>query len=767
MANTLKLKRSAAAGVVPTTAQLQLGELAINTYDGRLFTKKNNGTDSVIEFVSNSGTWGISITGSAATLTTARTINGTSFNGSANITTANWGTGRTLTIGNTGKSVDGSGNVAWSLGEIGALPVAGGVVSGVIVSTVATGTAPLQVSSTTRVANLNAATAGNADTVGNKAIGSSGNTIPLLDQVNAWSAKQTFSAGLVLGATGGYPDRHVMIDFASDVAGTWRKLADIVAPTGTYSTLLFKVDVVDPQANHGVAHSVGTVQTETYYVACCRTESTTQDTPDACYVSGPSDLIRAVKTDTGTYEIQIKNRAQYREYRVALSVITFNGAHTVTYSDGGTASTGIAQYAASVSPTAQAVFQNVSARQYISTVATGTAPLSVTSTTGCPNLNADMVDGKHVGSSGNTLPLLDQVNTWGARQISSLAGTALHWSLYNAGSGSTAHWATNATNVLLLLSDGTTGPTDTWNSLRPFSVDVATGAVTMSNGVTIGGGLTVSNGGAAVTGGFTAYNNTNDYTQATVKFGRSSGAHIALHGGSSGNFLTHVASDANLDPFQIDIKTETKSWRHQFAVSDGFLIPGQGIRWGTGVGNDLPTTTTRSAGTRMVLYPSLSDTLVDYALGYTGYTFWSSIATNASSRCFKWFAGTTPIAALGGDGTPFVYQAAEATQDTTATLTATQMRNGIITSTPTAAITLTLPTGANMNNTLWDTDTAMDWTLINLATDGTKTVTLSSNTNHAITGDAVVAINSSARFRTRKTPFEQNGNPTFVTYRIS
>ena len=59
-------------------------------------------------------------TGSAATLTTARTINGTSFNGSANITTANWGTARTLTIGSTGKSVDGSANVSWSLAELGA-----------------------------------------------------------------------------------------------------------------------------------------------------------------------------------------------------------------------------------------------------------------------------------------------------------------------------------------------------------------------------------------------------------------------------------------------------------------------------------------------------------------------------------------------------------------------------------------------------------------------------------------------------------------------
>jgi hypothetical protein len=56
----------------------------------------------------------------ATTLQTARTISGTSFNGSANITTANWGTARTLTIGSTGKSVNGSANVAWTLAEIGA-----------------------------------------------------------------------------------------------------------------------------------------------------------------------------------------------------------------------------------------------------------------------------------------------------------------------------------------------------------------------------------------------------------------------------------------------------------------------------------------------------------------------------------------------------------------------------------------------------------------------------------------------------------------------
>lgn len=80
-----------------------------------------------------SGTWAISVTGNAATATvlqTARTINGTSFNGSASITTATWGTARNITIGGTAKSVNGSANVSWSLAEIGAPSTTGTGASG-------------------------------------------------------------------------------------------------------------------------------------------------------------------------------------------------------------------------------------------------------------------------------------------------------------------------------------------------------------------------------------------------------------------------------------------------------------------------------------------------------------------------------------------------------------------------------------------------------------------------------------------------------------
>jgi len=56
MAQTIKLKRSATAGNTPTTSQLELGELGINTTDGKLFLKKSvSGTESVVDVGDTSG----------------------------------------------------------------------------------------------------------------------------------------------------------------------------------------------------------------------------------------------------------------------------------------------------------------------------------------------------------------------------------------------------------------------------------------------------------------------------------------------------------------------------------------------------------------------------------------------------------------------------------------------------------------------------------------------------------------------------------------
>lgn len=60
--------------------------------------------------------------GSATKLQTARQINGTNFDGTANIVTSYWGIARNFTIGNTTRSVNGSGNVTWSFADIGGAP---------------------------------------------------------------------------------------------------------------------------------------------------------------------------------------------------------------------------------------------------------------------------------------------------------------------------------------------------------------------------------------------------------------------------------------------------------------------------------------------------------------------------------------------------------------------------------------------------------------------------------------------------------------------
>lgn len=97
-------------------------ELATNGNNVRL-SINNSGVVSIPGSLSVTGGVTANLTGNASTATTlatARNINGTSFNGSADITTANWGTSRTITLGNTGKAVNGSGNVSWTITEIGA-----------------------------------------------------------------------------------------------------------------------------------------------------------------------------------------------------------------------------------------------------------------------------------------------------------------------------------------------------------------------------------------------------------------------------------------------------------------------------------------------------------------------------------------------------------------------------------------------------------------------------------------------------------------------
>lgn len=55
MANLIKIKRSNEPGKVPTTGDLELGELAVNTFDGKLYIKKDDGSETIVEVGAGAG----------------------------------------------------------------------------------------------------------------------------------------------------------------------------------------------------------------------------------------------------------------------------------------------------------------------------------------------------------------------------------------------------------------------------------------------------------------------------------------------------------------------------------------------------------------------------------------------------------------------------------------------------------------------------------------------------------------------------------------
>lgn len=100
-----------------------------------------------------------------------------------------------------------------------------------------------------------------------------------------------------------------------------------------------------------------------------------------------------------------------------------------------------------------------------------------------------------------------------------------------------------------------------------------------------------------------------------------------------------------------------------------------------------------------------------------------------------------------------------------ATLTIAQLLTRIITVTSASAVALTLPTGtltdAGLSAGGLLVGQSFDWEVINLGSSS-GAVTMTAGTDHTYVGAAVVAISTSAQFRTRKTAAN-----TFVTYRVS
>ena len=73
MANKIQVKRSAVPAKVPTTTDLDLGEIGINTYDGKMYIKQDNGTPAIIQIgAGGSGTGDVTGPGSSTDNALAR-----------------------------------------------------------------------------------------------------------------------------------------------------------------------------------------------------------------------------------------------------------------------------------------------------------------------------------------------------------------------------------------------------------------------------------------------------------------------------------------------------------------------------------------------------------------------------------------------------------------------------------------------------------------------------------------------------------------------
>jgi hypothetical protein len=197
---------------IPSIEVLDIGLVKIAQYSGRVLigTGTDNGVDRLQvsgDVLATSFKGNATTATSAATLTTARTIGGVSFNGSANIdlpgvnTAGNQnttGSAATLTTTRTiwGQNFNGGANVTGALTGVTTLSM-----NNQLTNTLAIGTAPFAITSTTRVSNLNVATAGTADTwttgrtltIGStgKSVNGSGNVAWSLAEIGAAASTAT------------------------------------------------------------------------------------------------------------------------------------------------------------------------------------------------------------------------------------------------------------------------------------------------------------------------------------------------------------------------------------------------------------------------------------------------------------------------------------------------------------------------------------------------------------------------------------------------
>ena len=192
-----------------------------------------------------------------------------------------------------------------------------------------------------------------------------------------------------------------------------------------------------------------------------------------------------------------------------------------------------------------------------------------------------------------------------------------------------------------------------------------------------------------------------------------------LHASS---FLRSDANDTTTGQIIFTKANSTSNGGGQIYLNGG---TGNRIDWNTN-GVASPTTSTRSVGTKLVLYPGLTASNVDYALGIASGTLWYSV--NSTSGIHKWYGGTQTMMSLTGNNL-----------DVTGTVRGTRFISDVAQGTAPFQVTSTTKV-TNLNGDLLD-----GLSTSSTATTGDSVVTRSSgnfsgnniNANHFIRGSQI------------------------------
>jgi len=317
------------------------------------------------------------------------------------------------------------------------------------------------------------------------------------------------------------------------------------------------------------------------------------------------------------------------------------------------------------------------------------------------NFSAGTITAALSGNASTATSATSATSATTATTATNLAGGAAGTIPYQSAAGTTVQ-LTAGTAGYILQANGAAAPS--W-VVASTAAGVNNGTLTMNvSGTGLSGSQTfTANQSSAAT--FTVTSNaTNLNTASTIVARDASGNFTAgtVTAALSGNATTATTA-TNQSGGTVAATTGSFSGAITSSVGGSAIsftgATSNSILWNT-LGVAAPTFTTRSVGAKLVIYPSLSVSATDYAIGIDSSTFWSSVDTTSAS--FKWYGGTTLAATLTGAGALSLTSTVTATSfsgaGTGLTGTASSLSIGGNAATATSATTATTANATNTSN---------------------------------------------------------------------